>query len=178
MKALSMTQPWAMLVALVEKEWETRSWGTRYRGRLAIHAPLRMGRDEIRIAMGEPFRSVLARHGYRLPSRLPRGVVLATCDLVECVQIRTVTWTFEQELSAKEVAFGDFRPGRFAWRLANVRMLPEPVAARGALGLWEFDHPLLAMEQFGTYLGTLRRNGLVDVDGANVRASNTLFMGR
>lgn len=30
---------------------------------------------------------------------------------------------------------------------------------------------------FSTYLGTLRRNGLVDVDGQNVNASDTLFLG-
>lgn len=30
---------------------------------------------------------------------------------------------------------------------------------------------------FGTYLGSLRRNGLIEVDGSEVRASDTLFMG-
>lgn len=38
MKALTLTQPWASLVALGEKRIETRSWGTSYRGELAIHA--------------------------------------------------------------------------------------------------------------------------------------------
>ncbi len=31
---------------------------------------------------------------------------------------------------------------------------------------------------FGTYLGTLRRNGLVEMDGGEVRASEALFLSR
>lgn len=38
MKALTLHQPWATLVALGVKTIETRSWSTRYRGRLLIHA--------------------------------------------------------------------------------------------------------------------------------------------
>ena len=38
MKALSLTQPWASLVVIGAKCYETRSWATNYRGPLAIHA--------------------------------------------------------------------------------------------------------------------------------------------
>lgn len=38
MKALSLWQPWASLVAIGAKTIETRSWSTSYRGPLAIHA--------------------------------------------------------------------------------------------------------------------------------------------
>ncbi|MEZ7793182.1 ASCH domain-containing protein [Niallia circulans] len=33
-----MRQPWATLIALGGKEFETRSWQTKYLGKLAIHA--------------------------------------------------------------------------------------------------------------------------------------------
>jgi hypothetical protein len=46
-------------------------------------------------------------------------------------------------ISDQEWAFGDYSPGRFAWELRNVRRLPEPILARGALSLWTFDHPAL-----------------------------------
>lgn len=50
MKALTLTQPYATLVAIGEKRLETRSWRTSYRGPLAIHAAkgwmsLRFGGD-------------------------------------------------------------------------------------------------------------------------------------
>ena len=38
MKAITLTQPWATLVAIGAKRIETRSWRTFYRGPLAIHA--------------------------------------------------------------------------------------------------------------------------------------------
>ena len=41
MKALTIRQPWASLIALGVKTIETRSWPTRYRGPIAIHAGLR-----------------------------------------------------------------------------------------------------------------------------------------
>ena len=37
-KAISLWQPWASLIALGGKKIETRSWPTKYRGPLAIHA--------------------------------------------------------------------------------------------------------------------------------------------
>jgi hypothetical protein len=38
MKVISIIQPWATLIAIGEKKFETRSWSTKYRGELAIHA--------------------------------------------------------------------------------------------------------------------------------------------
>ena len=41
MRALSLRQPWASLIADGHKTIETRTWRTRYRGPLAIHASAR-----------------------------------------------------------------------------------------------------------------------------------------
>jgi activating signal cointegrator 1 len=38
MKAISICQPWATLIVIGAKRFETRSWKTDYRGILAIHA--------------------------------------------------------------------------------------------------------------------------------------------
>lgn len=38
MKCLSLWQPWASLIAIGAKQVETRSWRTKYRGPIAIHA--------------------------------------------------------------------------------------------------------------------------------------------
>lgn len=40
MKALTIRQPWASLIAVGAKSIETRSWPTKYRGELLIHAGL------------------------------------------------------------------------------------------------------------------------------------------
>lgn len=41
MRALTLWQPWASLIALGAKTIETRSWSTKYRGPIAIHAAAR-----------------------------------------------------------------------------------------------------------------------------------------
>ena len=41
MKCLSLWQPWASLVVIGAKRFETRSWPTNYRGPLLIHAAQR-----------------------------------------------------------------------------------------------------------------------------------------
>lgn len=38
MKAITIWQPWASLIACGVKQYETRSWPTKYRGPIAIHA--------------------------------------------------------------------------------------------------------------------------------------------
>jgi hypothetical protein len=51
------------------------------------------------------------------------------------------------QMTEEELAFGDYRAGRFAWLLADIRALPEPIPARGALGLW--DVPAAILPQLG-----------------------------
>ena len=129
MKALTLRQPWASLVAAGAKRWETRSWATRYRGPLAIHAAA--GWRPVDVAH-VPWPAALAMRVEDW-ERLPRGTVVAIAELVECLPAEAVA------PGAPEALFGDFAPGRWAWRLEGVRSLDPPVPARGRLGLWEIS---------------------------------------
>jgi hypothetical protein len=151
-KALTLTQPWASLVACGEKGVETRSWSTRYRGPLAIHAAAGLGpvggmRGLVDLIESEPFATALRPHlsGYTAEERagdLPRGVVVAVVELVDVVRIETdglpagVDWPAMVRVRPHEHAFGDYRPGRYAWLLAHRFNLHDGVECRGALGLW------------------------------------------
>jgi hypothetical protein len=65
MKALSVMQPWATLIALGAKHIETRSWATSHRGQLAIHASSRMNRVAL-LNLREPLiQEALTAGGYR-----------------------------------------------------------------------------------------------------------------
>ncbi len=144
MKSLSLTQPWASLVAISAKRIETRSWVTNYRGRIAIHAAKGFPRDAIETCLTEPFKSSLRGH-IKMPNDLPRGAVIATATLVDCLRIgRTVGGSVilhgsdPVPVHEPELSFGNYSPGRWGWLLADVVKLPEPVPARGSLGLWEW----------------------------------------
>jgi activating signal cointegrator 1 len=157
MRGLTMTQPWATLVALGAKQYETRGWRTSYRGPLAIHAAKGWPKAAQAICVREPFYSVLDRGGYfrhehEPPGgtlrvvQLPAGFVVAVVDVVACLQTG-ISGLFEPDwlaaLSAQERAFGDYSPGRWAWRLENVRPIRHPIPARGYQFLWNVEPELL-----------------------------------
>lgn len=157
-KCITLTQPWATLVAIGAKRIETRSWSTSYRGPLAIHAAKGLGpvggRQGLRdLCVSEFFYPALYVHIDRTED-LPLGAIVAVCRLVDCVPTEWVAmpppaapriardqnvW----ELTDQERAFGDYSAGRFAWLLADIQALPEPIPCKGALGLWEPDANIL-----------------------------------
>lgn len=138
MKALTLTQPWATLVAIGMKTIETRSWGTSYRGKLAIHAAKSFPPDA---------RSVLEYPHFKCVrwAKFPFGAIVAECELIDCVKMPDVPnyeeWiaqTFGIEIAHRELGFGNFDLFRYAWLLSNVRPISPPIPAKGMLGLWEW----------------------------------------
>ena len=168
MKAITLTQPWATLVAIGAKQIETRGWRTSYRGKLAIHAAAGYGKGGARahkaLCGTEPFCSVLnaaCKAHYDALNKsggvlramaespfMPMGMIVATCELVDCQMIGVLPsgdpayMAYDefppvlQAVQEPERSFGDYTAGRWAWILTNVRALPEPIPAKGALGLW------------------------------------------
>ncbi|MDE2097934.1 MAG: ASCH domain-containing protein [Patescibacteria group bacterium] len=147
MKAITLTQPWATLVAIGAKHYETRSWSTNYRGPLAIHAAKGFPKWAQDAMDHRPFYEVLHEQfqGYeRGHVDEARGHVLAIVNVTAYIptSARASASTLANlGLTDRELAFGDYSPGHFAWRLENVRRLPEPIPAKGALGLWQWEPP-------------------------------------
>ena len=144
MKVITITQPWATLIAIGAKKIETRSWSTNYRGPLAIHAAKGFPQWAKYISWTEPFYSILCEEWKPYvfhPYNLPFGVIIATCVLAECHSTRAIKACHEQGLRAlleQEQAFGDFTDNRYGFVLKDVCALNEPIPAKGTLGLWEF----------------------------------------
>ncbi len=145
MKAVTLREPWASLVACGAKRIETRSWPTSYRGPLAIHAAKGASTQELEFALrhAEPFRTALHLGGIELVGDFPRGAIVATALLVNCVPIENERIVAGLRLigaaAPHEEAFGDYSAGRYAWLLSDVRPLHEPIPAKGALGLWNWE---------------------------------------
>lgn len=145
MKALSLMQPWATLIAQGAKRIETRNWSTSYRGPLAIHASKSLPRWVVDVVRSEP--QFAAALGNQALDDLPRGCIVATCQLVavKFIPLGGDGWDwigptgrqYDYTITNRERAFGDFTIGRYAWLLADVRPIDAPIPAKGALGLWE-----------------------------------------
>lgn len=146
MRGLSLTQPYASLVALGVKRFETRSWSTSYRGPLAIHAAKGLspvgGRRGLAQLCGRPhcWEALSGQHTFA-PALLPRGAIVAVASLTVVHRTEDVRHSLGPD-HERELAFGDFGDGRYAWRLDDVVALPQPIACRGALGLWTLPEEL------------------------------------
>jgi hypothetical protein len=151
MKTLTLTQPWASLVAIGAKRVETRSWTTSYRGQIAIHAAKGFPKEAKELVWQEPFQDCLReaqiiRFNIFLgiagegEAYLPTGCVIATAAISDIWEIKRPGDAEKWGLSTQELAFGNYQPGRYAWFLRDITPLPEPVAAKGSLGLWEWRH--------------------------------------
>jgi activating signal cointegrator 1 len=136
MKAITLWQPWATLIVIGMKSLETRSWATKYRGRLAIHASSRAA-ERVGGEAGMVIDAMLKGAGLWYDA-LPLGAVVGECDLVEC---RVITESPEWAPSrlAHEWYVGNFEPRRFAWMLTAIEPYRRPIAARGAQGLWDWE---------------------------------------
>lgn len=156
MKALTLTQPWATLVAIGAKKIETRSWNTQYRGPLAIHAAKGYPGAAKDMCYQPHFKSALLSAGYSVPHELPTGVIVATCDLVSTHRVDEMDWVegkrgwangrYFWEATEQEKTFGIYDIGRYMWFLANVKKLEKPLPAKGALSIWEWNNHQIESE--------------------------------
>lgn len=164
MKAISLWQPYASLIAWGEKQYETRSWATDYRGEIVIHAG--KNREVIedltmffakfydagRKAIVVPdhlhhrfeYQFMLAAGRYKQKHNLgkvalndlPLGAAVAVATLVDCIPADRVY----PHISSQERAFGGYLgANRYAWRLENVRSLDPVVPMRGKQALFDCE---------------------------------------
>ncbi len=136
LRALTVKDPWATLIAIGSKQIETRSYRTRYRGPIAIHSSKAFSREDQELCSQEPLRGTLDRAEIRSPIAMPRGAIVAIAEIVGCDQVPGGQGWEATIPPEPERSFGFYSPGRWMWRLANIRRLTEPVPCRGMLGLW------------------------------------------
>lgn len=139
MKAITIKQPWATLIALGEKKFETRSWQTKYRGPIAIHAGKSIDKEACK---DREIAAALNKHGIII-SDLPTGSVVAIGELSGCYKViedfGDSAYTSGPVIRSDEYPFGDYTEGRYAWKLEHVKALDEPLKAKGQLSLWNWD---------------------------------------
>lgn len=144
MKAITMHQPWASLIAIGEKKFETRSWETKHRGPIAIHAAKKIDHDAVEL-LATKYPEI-----WRKISPLPTGCVVAIADLSDChnihidhtgdaVLLKGHSPVFWVGSGSAEYEFGWYSLGRVAWELTKVRAI-DPVPVKGQQGLWNWNH--------------------------------------
>lgn len=117
MKCLSIRQPWASLIVAGSKDVENRTWPTKYRGPVLIHAALTADISSISLPDGVLNRSI---------TELPRGVIIGQATIVNCVRNHPSPWA---------------GIGAWHWVLANAKAFDRPVPYPGRLGLFDAPEP-------------------------------------
>lgn len=109
MKTLSIRQPWAHAILHLGKDVENRSWATRYRGTLLIHAGVRR-QPKLCDALGLD------------ADKLVYGAIVGSVEVVDCVRDYRSRWA---------------EPEQWHWILRNPQAFATPIALAGRLGLFE-----------------------------------------
>lgn len=116
MKALSIRQPWAWLIVNGYKDIENRVWNTKFRGKVLIHASLKLD--------SKAYDDVL-KAGYPIPSKsdIARGGIVGEAILLHVVTESNNPWFH----------------GPYGLVMDRAKILPF-VPAKGQLRFFEFDY--------------------------------------
>lgn len=130
MLALTIKQPWASLILHHGKDIENRKWvfPDHMRGqRIAIHTSARLDRTEYVSAVEHCYFAGIPNFDLK-PMDLTLGKIIGTIELESFgTNFRSPWFT-----------------GPIGWKLKDPIALPEPIPAKGALGLWTISFEIEA----------------------------------
>lgn len=124
MKALTIKQPYAHLIACGIKDIENRSWQTKYRGRILIHAAA----TEFKGGWNALTKSQKYEARFNVGDTAHMSAIIGSVEIVDCVKNHPSVWANE---------------GEWNWVLANPIIFKKPILnVKGKLSLWEYKGEL------------------------------------
>lgn len=125
MKVLTIKEPWATLIIEGYKAYEFRSWKTKYRGKILIHAGMSLEKEN-----ANKFKD------YNL--EYSKGAIIGEAEITDCI---FVTKEINEELKKiNPLVYGKSgHVEKYAWKLENVKKYDKPIPVKGQLGLWNYD---------------------------------------
>ncbi len=127
MKVLTIKQPFASLIAEGYKEYEFRTWKTKYRGPLLIHAGLGVDKEAM-------------KRYESLNLDYPKGQIIAKVNLTDCLEVDD---NLKKELKEKNylVYKGAIISDKkeYAFKLENIEKI-DKIPIKGKLSFWDYDY--------------------------------------
>jgi len=128
MKVLSIKEPYATLIMMKEKQIETRSFKTNYRGELYIHAS---GKTLTKEALNDSYvRKLIEGLTFHC------GNIICKATLKDCVYMDEA-FMDQIKKNPKEYRLGVYEVGRYAWILEDIQRI-DPIPAKGRLNIWNY----------------------------------------
>ena len=133
MKALSIKQPWASLIAHRIKDIENRTWKTNFRGRIYIHASSKSVQGNVKqmFTLDQWNAIPVNYNNFTLfGSEWQKSSIIGEVDIIDCVQDHPSIW-------AESSMFGDTKI--WNWVLSNPVLYDKPITnVKGALSFWNY----------------------------------------
>jgi hypothetical protein len=157
MKTLSVKQPWASLIVEGIKDIENRTWKTKFRGRVLIHAGL--AKSKISYYDYEPFKSYWKQAGSHCgfsdcemkeglsKIKFDRGLIIGSVEIVDCVINHESIWAEKTPMAYMGKLTIECQAPIYNWVLANPILFPEPIPAKGKLSFWDYPNILAEPEE-------------------------------
>lgn len=129
MKVITVKQPFATLIAEGLKEYEFRTWKTKYRGDILIHA-------------GKGIDKEAMKRYEHLNLEYPLGQIIAKATITDCVYVDK---DLKDQLQEKDplVYYGIIRKDStwdgYGFKLENTKKIT-PIEINGKLSLWDYDY--------------------------------------
>ena len=138
MKAISIKQPWAYLIAAGIKDIENRTWKCpgKYIGeRVLIHASKTQYETPMYLLTDEQYDSIKQEKRIEINNSLEYGCIIGSIEIVDCVVNHTSIWAektnLPEQLSNECI---------WNWVLANPILFDEPIFnVKGKLGFWDYE---------------------------------------
>lgn len=124
LKVLTLRQPWATLVSEGIKRYEFRSWKTKYRGKVLIHAGTGIDKEDMK-----KYKNM----NLEFPSRK----ILAVVEIEDCLKLDEKL--NNKIISENNIAYGNKVRTGYAWKLNNIKKINYDKEVNGQLGLWNID---------------------------------------
>jgi hypothetical protein len=125
-RCLSVKQPWLELILSGKKDIEVRTWTTKFRGPVWLHAGKSIDKPQ------------MSRFGFK---DVTTGAFLGRASLGDVIKFDAKTW---ESLRKRHLNEGPFQEGLFGWIFKDIKRLNKPLEASGKLGLYKPDESLLS----------------------------------
>ena len=126
MKIITLKQPWATLIAEGYKDYEFRTWNTKYRGEILIHAG---------IAIDKP---AMKKFEY-LNLEYPISKIVTKVTIVDTIKLNS---DIAKKILTKTNTYDENNYNRddYAWQLTNVQKINSDPIIKGQLSIWNIDY--------------------------------------
>lgn len=125
MKVLTIKEPWASLIINGYKKYEFRSWKTKYRGKILIHAGMSLEKDA-------------AKRFSEYNLEYYKGAIIGEATITDCILVDTKFNEELRKINPLVYARSD-HVETYAWKLENIKKYDKPIYIKGKLGLWNYE---------------------------------------